>query len=130
MRLRGAADLVGKRLGRDGQRLGIGHFEDGGDAAHDRGAAAGFEVFLVLGAGLAEMHLGVDDAGQDVKARCNRSSRPPGEVGETADPGNAAVADRHIADAHAIMVDDGSAFQNEIGRECHGASLIVPRPHT
>ena len=47
--------------------LGVGHFEDGGDAAHDRGAAAGFEVFLVFGTGFAQMHLAVDHAGQDVK---------------------------------------------------------------
>ena len=67
MRLVARRDLVGQRLGRDGRGLGVGHFEDAGDAAHDRGAAAGFEVFLVLGAGLAQMHLGVDDAGQDVK---------------------------------------------------------------
>ena len=61
-------NLVGKRFGRDGGGLGIGHLEDAGDAARDRGAAAGLEVFLVLGPRLAEMHLAVDDARQDMKA--------------------------------------------------------------
>ena len=77
MRPRRARDLVGKRLGGDRQRVGVGHLEDGGDAAHHRGARAGLEVFLVLGAGLAEMHLRVDDAGQDVQARCSRRPRRP-----------------------------------------------------
>ena len=50
------------------ERVGVGHLEDGRDAAHDRGARPGLEVFLVLGARLAEMDLGVDDARQDVQA--------------------------------------------------------------
>ena len=64
----GAADLVGQRFGRDGERAGVGHLEDAGDAAHDGGAAAGFEVFLVFGTGLAQMDLAVDHARQDVEA--------------------------------------------------------------
>ena len=109
----GAADLVGERFGRDGGGLGVRHLEDGGDAARDRGAAAGLEVFLVLGARLAEMHLAVDDAGQDVK---------PGAVdglgrasaAKAAEPGDPAVPDGDIADRGAVVIDDGSAFQNEI----------------
>jgi hypothetical protein len=64
----GAGDLVLEGLAGGGQRVGVGHLEDAGDAAHDRGERAGREVFLVLEAGLAEMHLGVDDAGEDVEA--------------------------------------------------------------
>jgi hypothetical protein len=60
----GAADLVGQGFGRGGQRVGVGHLEDGGDAAENGGARAGLQVFLVLGAGLAEVDLGVDDAGR------------------------------------------------------------------
>ena len=49
-------------------RLGVRHLEDRRDAAHDGGAGAAFEVFLVVEAGLAEMHLRVDHARQDVQA--------------------------------------------------------------
>ena len=65
----GAAHFIGQRLGGSGQRLRVRHFEDGGDAAGNRRTAAGFQIFLVLEARLAEMHLRVDDAGQDVQAR-------------------------------------------------------------
>ena len=86
--------LVGEcRLGH-GQRIGVRHFEHRGDAAHHGAARTGFEVFLVGLAGLAEMHLGVDHAGQDMQAlavdhlggrglrrarrfrRCGHSTRP------------------------------------------------------
>ena len=63
-----ARDLVGQRLGRGGQRLGVGHLEHRRDAAQHGGAAAGRQVLLVLEARLAEMHLAVDHAGQDVQA--------------------------------------------------------------
>ena len=67
-----AAHFVGERLGSRRERLRVGHLEDGGDAAQHGGAAAGLEVFLVLEARLAEMHLGVDHAGQDVEAAWHR----------------------------------------------------------
>ena len=92
----GAGDLVGKRLGGDGQRIGVGHLEDGGDAAHDRGARAGLEVLLVLGAGLAEMDLGVDDAGEDVEAGAV-DDLAGGARRDRADGGDAAVADADVA---------------------------------
>ena len=63
-----ALHLVGEGRLRDGQRVGVRHLEHGGDAAHHGAARAGLEVFLVGQAGLAEMHLGVDHAGQDVQA--------------------------------------------------------------
>ena len=47
---------------------GVGHLEHAGDAAQDGGAAAGLQIFLVLVAGLAEMHLAVDGAGQHMQA--------------------------------------------------------------
>ena len=52
-----APHLVGERLRRGGLRVGVGHLEDRRDAAHDGGAGAGFEIFLVVEAGLAEMDL-------------------------------------------------------------------------
>ena len=65
--VRGAQHLVGERLGGGGQRLGVGHFEYRGDAAEHGGARAGLEVLLVLEPRLAEMHLAVDHAGQNVR---------------------------------------------------------------
>ena len=103
----GAADLVGQGCGGDGERLGIGHFENAGDAAHDRGAAAGFQVFLVFKAGLAEMHLAVDDAGQDVQALAIQGLGG-GEIADIAYPHNAALQNGQIALAHPIMIDEGS----------------------
>ncbi len=52
---------------RRGRRKGVGHFEHGGDAAQNRRAAAAFQILLVLVAGLAEMDLAVDHAGQNMK---------------------------------------------------------------
>src|SRR3546814_3259671 len=59
-----ALHLVGQRLGGIGVGLGVGHFEQAGDAAEHRGAAARFEVFLVLQPRLAEMAPGVDRSGR------------------------------------------------------------------
>ena len=96
--------------------LGIGHFEDAGDAAHDGGAAAGFQVFLVFGAGLAQMHLAVDHAGQDVQARCSRWSRAACVAANCPMPTIRPARDGDIALAHPIMIDDGSTLENEISR--------------
>ncbi len=63
-----ARNLVGERLRGHRQRIGIGHLEHGGDAAQHRTARAGFEIFLVGEARLAEMHMAVDHAGQHVQA--------------------------------------------------------------
>ncbi len=92
-----AADLVVEGIGGRRQGLGVRHLEHRRDAAHDGGARAGFEVFLVLEPGLAEMDLAVDDAGQDVEAgavdhlaarggreiaeRCDAPARTPISVG-------------------------------------------------
>ena len=48
---------------------GVGHLEDGGHAAHHRGERPGLQILLVLRAGLAEMHLAVDDAREDRQTR-------------------------------------------------------------
>ena len=61
-------DLGGQGLGARCRGLGVRHLEHGRDAAQDRRPAAGLKIFLVLDAGLAEMHLGIDNAGQHMKA--------------------------------------------------------------
>src|SRR3546814_15369555 len=48
---------------------GVRHFENGRHPAQHSGAAARFEVFLMLKARLAEMHLTVDDARQNIQTR-------------------------------------------------------------
>jgi hypothetical protein len=73
---RRALDLVGERFGARRQRIGVRHLEHGGDAAHDRAREPDSRSSLWL-AGLAEMHLGVDHAGQDVQARGVDDSRRP-----------------------------------------------------
>ncbi len=90
---RGALDLVGERGFGDCQRVGVGHLEDGRDAAHDGGERTRLEIFLVLGAGLAEMDLRVDDAWQDVQPRA--VDRLAGHFrAERADGGDAPVRAR------------------------------------
>ena len=63
-----ALDLVGERRGRGRGRVGVRHLEHRRDAAQHRAARAGFEVFLVGEAGLAEMHMAVDHARQHMQA--------------------------------------------------------------
>ena len=63
-----AFDLVGQSFGVNRQWIGVRHLEHRGDAAHDRGERSRFQVFLVGQARLAEMHLGVDDARQQMQA--------------------------------------------------------------
>jgi len=57
-----ALQLVFEGCGIGRGRIGVRHFEHGDDAAHDRGLRSSLQVFLPLQAGLAEVHLGVDDA--------------------------------------------------------------------
>ncbi len=98
IRFAGAGELVGKRIGGNRQRVGVGHLEDGGDPAHDGGARTGLEVFLVFGAGLAEMHLRVDDAGQDMEA--GAVDHLAGALaGNCAERRDAAAADADVAHA-------------------------------
>ena len=69
---------IGQRIGIGGERAGVRHLEDAGDAALHRGPAAGFEVFLVLGTGFAQMNLAVHHAGQDVTQQDHRRGRGQG----------------------------------------------------
>ena len=66
----GSADLGGQRRGGRRQRLVLGISNTAVTPPSDGCAAAGFEIFLVREARLAEMDLRVDDAGQDVQALC------------------------------------------------------------
>ena len=79
-------DLIGERLGGYGRRIGIRHVEHRRDAAQHGGAAAAFQVLAILAAGLAEMHMAVDDAGQDVQARARRNMSPAASRANVAEP--------------------------------------------
>ena len=106
-------NLVGKRLGRGGERVGVGHFEHGGDAAEHGGRRAGLQVFLVNGAGLAEMHLAVDHAGQDVQPPAIHDFAG-GRRREIADAGDFAAGDPNVPRKYAVLVDHRPAAQDHI----------------
>ena len=126
MRPVAARDLVGERLAASsvsGSVFGISN--TAGDAAHHRGARAGFEVLLVLEPGLAEMHLRVDDAGQDVEAgavdrlagRAARDRSPIAAMRPPATPMSRARA--------AVVVDHGAALEEEVEALRHRGLLAA-----
>ena len=109
----GAPYLVRQGFWRGGERLRIGHFKHGGDAAHDGGAAAAFQVFLVFSARFAEMHLAVDDAGENMKTLAIDHLGGAALV-EYSKPCNAAAGNGNVALVGSVMVDNGAALENEI----------------
>ena len=85
-------------------------------------AAAGFEVFLVLEPRLAEMHLGVDDARQDMQAGgVDGPRRRLG--GEAANRDDRPSLTPISATPFAGMVDEGRALDEEIEGFCQDAAL-------
>jgi hypothetical protein len=59
------------------------------------------------------MHLGVDDAGQDMEVAGVHKLGGSGSI-ETADGGNAPCNDADVALADAVMVDDSAALDQDI----------------
>ncbi len=80
-----------------------------GDAAHHGAARPRLEIFLVGQARLAEMHLGVDHAGQDVQAPAV-DRLAGGGLPEVADRRDPAIGDADVADTLAVLVDHGAGF--------------------
>ena len=118
----GARELVGERRGVGRLRVGVGHLEHGRDAAHHRRERAGLQVLLVLAARLAEMHLRVDDAGQDSQpAGVDRLAGVGG--GEIAERGDAAAGHADVARADPVMVHDAAAAQDQVEGGGHGLAL-------
>ena len=64
-------------------------------------------------AGLAEMHLGIDHARQDVQAPAidGLAGRRLRQVAERRDPG---AGDADIAYALAVVIDHGGAFEDQV----------------
>ena len=118
-----APHLVGQGLGAGRVRVGVGHLEHAGDATHHRAERAGFQVFLVHRAGFAEMHLGIDHARKDMQpAAIDRFS---GSAGHIPDRHDLPATDGEIADTFAIVIDDGSALEDQIIRFCHAALGVI-----
>ena len=109
-------ELVRDRLGTVGVRVGVRHLEHRGHPAQHRRAAAALQVLLVDEAGLAEMHLGVDDTRQHVEARavdhCARGAL-------AADLRYATVAYPDVLCGRAAGQVNGAACQFEV-KACHG----------
>ena len=86
--------LVGQGLGGGHRGHGVGHVEDGGHAAEGRRGGAAGEVFLLGIAGVAEVDVDVDGAGQDVQpGRVERFACGRHLVGK-GDRGDQTVLDR------------------------------------
>jgi hypothetical protein len=109
----GALNLVGKGCFAGGQRVGVGHFENGGDAAQHRCPRTCLQILLMLEPRLAEMHLAVDDPRKDVQpATVDRFGG--GCLAEIADDGDAPAIDAYVATALTIVVDHRAACQDEV----------------
>ena len=89
--------------------IGVRHFEHGGNPAHDSTARSGFKIFLLRLAGLAEMHLRVDHAGQDMQTLAV-DRLGGGSLSEPADRSDAATGNADVADALTVLIDDGAGF--------------------
>ncbi len=118
-----ALDLVGQRLGIGRRRIRVGHLEHRGDAAEHGAARAAFQVFLVGEAGLAEMHMAVDHARQEVQAAAvdhfaGRGAR------EVADGGKPAGTDTKVPRALAVVIDHGAALEDQVVSFSHSGSAL------
>ena len=70
------------------------------------------------------MHLPVDDPRQDVQAPAVDALARAGRA-QIADLGDPPVADADVAQACAVVVDDGRVRQNEIEVARHGAFFLA-----
>src|SRR5579875_2789597 len=105
-------ELVGERLRGGGGRSRVRHFEDGSYASEHRPQRPGFQILLVREAGLAKVHVTIDDARPDVQAATvdHLAGRGPRQIpyrGETA------VADAHVSRCFPVLVDNGTAPEGQ-----------------
>src|SRR3984893_2174623 len=110
--------FIGERRGACGRGIGVGHFENRGHSAERSRAGAGLQVFLMGGARLAEMHLGVDHARQNMEAGGVDCLSGAG-VEEIADFSDFPGGDRDVAHARAGMIGDGAALQDHVETSRH-----------
>ena len=122
-----ACDLVGQGIGVGGQGRRVRHLEHRRHPAQHGGARAGLQILLMRRARLAEMHLGVDHARQDMQARAiqnpvggGRAKRPHGRDG--------AGRDAEVADRDPVLVRQGAAPQDEIECSSQADPQFSPAP--
>ena len=106
----GPLEHVAGDCGRVVDRVGVGHAQDCAETAERGGAETGGDVFFILEAGLAQMYVGVDEAGEDVKTRGVDALGVGGQIQGTGRPqtGDATVRDQNIVrGAVQIRAKDG-----------------------
>ena len=117
----GPRQLVGQGVGVGGRGLGVRHLEHRHHAAQHRRARPGLQVFLPLQAGLAEVDLGVDDAGHHGQAR-GVEHLTGRRLAQVAHRGDLAVAHAHIGRAAAGVVHHLAAADDQVVSFSHLAS--------
>src|ERR1017187_361953 len=119
----GALDLVGNRLSRGGGRIGIRHLKYRGDAAEHRAARAEFEILLVGETGLAEMHMAVDHARQQMQAAAiDHLSRSGAR--KVPDRRELAGTNTEIPRTLAVLVVDGVALEDQVVGFSHSGPAL------
>ena len=116
----GQRDLLAQLVRRRGPGLVGGHVEHGGDTAQRGGMGSGGEVLLVGEPGLAQVGMGVDEAGQHHAARRVDHLARGGSLAGREQRLDTAVPDRHRGLAKALSVHDGSAPDERVDPVSHG----------
>ncbi len=119
--------LGGQDFRRAGRRDGIGHIEDGRDAAEGRSGGAAFPIFLVRIARIAEMHVHIDGARQDMQTAGVESLRACGMASAAPTGQHAAILDRQARVDNAVGRHDLAIMDDEIG--VHDRSSCYPSQH-
>ena len=111
----GTGEFVLKRFRVRRRGIGVRHFENSRHAPHDGRAGARFQILLVLHTRLAEMHLAVDHARQQMEPRAidHLARLVFAYRANCRDP---SAADPYIALTDPVLINYCSAFENEI--EC------------
>ncbi len=127
MGLRGGRLLLAQLHDGSRRRMRVRHLEHRGRAAHRRGGRAGAPILLVRVAGLAEMDMHVDRAGQQELAR--DIDRLPGRRHGSggADQGDQAVLDRDIGPVARQAGDDRAAAEHQVRDEIRMARALAHR---
>jgi hypothetical protein len=95
-------------------RVGVGHLEHRGHPAHCRSLRACAPVFLVGVTRLAEMHMHVDAAGDEVMAGHIDHLGSLSQCSRGANGGDQLSGDRDVGSFASVFMNDGAAFENEI----------------
>jgi len=111
--LAGAGDLRMEGLGGQRRRARVRHVGDGRDARGDRGGGARRQVLLVGQAGVAQVDVHVDRAGQQPQAGAvdlgaGGGVQPPGDVDDDAG------GHGHVADAGAVVLEDAGRLEHQV----------------